>query len=137
MSYLPKDKEKTKEMTERQTALLNNLPACNYDPVKAAELAGYSDPHSAVKRMRKELITYAENMLATAAPQAVFGIIQSLTSDKPIPQANIKLKAAESILDRTGLGKKETLDVNHKVNGGVFLLPEKKPVILEGEYEDV
>ena len=51
-----------------------------------------------------------------------------LTTNKPIPQANVKVQAAQTILDRVGLGKKERLDVNHNVQGGIFILPEKETI---------
>ena len=51
-----------------------------------------------------------------------------MESNKPIVQANNKLAAAQTLLDR--------VDVNHNVNtGGIFLMPDKKPI--EGEYEEV
>ena len=54
-----------------------------------------------------------------------------MTSDDAIPQANTKLQAAQTILDRVGVSKKERLDVNHNVNGGIFVLPEKQPIEAE------
>ena len=137
MDYTVKEKKKKQNLPEKRKALLELLPECNHNPIEAARKAGYVDPYQAVREARKELIQYAENLLASAAPQAVMGLIETLTSDKPIPQANTRLKAAESILDRTGLGKKETLDVNHKAAGGVFIIPEKRPVAIEGEFEEV
>ena len=61
-----------------------------------------------------------------------------LESDKPLPQANVKVQAAQTILDRVGLGKKERLDVNHNVQGGIFILPEKETInVEEGDYEEL
>lgn len=137
MDYTKQDNLPSERTTEKRERMLELLPEHNYNPIEAAKAAGYADPYSAVKGARKQLIEVAENMLATAAPQAVFKMIEALTSDKPIPQGNIRLKAAESILDRTGLGKKETVDVNHKTTGGVFLFPDKKPIVIEGEVTDV
>ena len=56
-----------------------------------------------------------------------------MTSDDAIPQVNTKLQAAQTILDRVGVSKKERLDINHNVNGGIFVLPEKKPIEVEAE----
>ena len=62
-----------------------------------------------------------------------------MESDKPIPQANNKLTAAQSLLDRVGVSKTETLDINHQVSGGIFLMPDKAPIEVEAEeveYEE-
>jgi predicted aspartyl protease len=53
-----------------------------------------------------------------------------MDSDAPIPQANIRLQAAQTILDRIGLGKTERMDVNHKVEGGLFILPAKEEIVI-------
>jgi len=54
-----------------------------------------------------------------------------MDSEKPIPQANMRLQAAQTILDRIGLGKSDRLDVSHKVEGGIFVLPAKEEVIID------
>ena len=57
-----------------------------------------------------------------------------------MPQANIKLQAAQTILDRVGLGKKERLDVTHNISGGIFILPEKQTIDItseNGDYEEL
>ena len=43
----------------------------------------------------------------------------------------------QTILDRVGVVKKERVEVDHKTNGGVFILPAKKEVnVIEGEYTE-
>ena len=71
--------------------------------------------------------------MAHSAPKAAMKLVHVLDSDQPLPQANIKLQAAQTILDRVGLAKADRLDVNHKVEGGIFLLPAKEEVIIEHE----
>ena len=84
------------------------------------------------------MIDLASHVLARSAPQAAFKLLDVLNSDKPISQANNKLQAAQTILDRVGLGKSDRVQVDHNVSGGIFILPEKE--ILDGEiaeYEDI
>ena len=69
--------------------------------------------------------------MAQSAPKAAMKLVQVMDSDSPTPQANIKLQAAQTILDRIGLGKADKLDVSHKVEGGIFLLPAKEEVIID------
>ena len=62
-----------------------------------------------------------------------------MESKRPIIQANNKLAAGQTLLDRVGVGKVDRVDVNHNFNsGGIFLMPDKKPLDLEeGDYEDI
>jgi hypothetical protein len=93
-----------------------------------------------LKSLKQEVVDLASDVLAKEAPSAAFKLVEVLESDKPLPQANVKLQAAQTILDRVGLGKKERLDVNHNVQGGIFILPEKQTIDItaeEAEYEDI
>ena len=121
-----------KELTEKQKNFLGHLIDVGGDPKKAAELAGYSVNHWQVtKSLKNEIIDLASNILAESAPQAALKLTEVMNSDQPVPQANIRLQAAQTILDRIGLGKSDRLDVNHTVQGGVFILPAKEEVIIE------
>ena len=103
----------------------------------SAELAGYSGNHyQVIKSLRHEIVDLASDVLAKEAPSAAFKIVEVLESNKPLPQANVKLQAAQTILDRVGLGKKERLDVNHNVQGGIFILPEKETIDIT-DYEEL
>ena len=73
----------------------------------------------------------ASNILAQSAPKAAMKLVDVMESDTPVPQANIRLQAAQTILDRIGLGKTDRLDVNHKSSGGIFVLPAKEEVIID------
>ena len=116
-----------KELTVKQKDFLDYLVETGGDPKKAAELAGYAaNGHwQVVKALKTEIIELASNILAQSAPQAAMKLVEVMHSDQPIPQANMRLQAAQTILDRTGLGKQERLDVNNIMNGGLFILPAK------------
>ena len=61
-----------------------------------------------------------------------------MDSDTAMPQANVKLQAAQTILDRVGVAKTERLDINQNVTGGIFILPEKQLIdIGQEDYEDI
>ena len=77
-------------------------------------------------------------MLARSAPKAAFKLVEMIDSNKPIPQASQKLHAAQTILDRVGVAKTDSVQVDHNVQGGIFILPEKHSVVIEDtEYTDV
>jgi glycerate-2-kinase len=131
--------KKDRNLTEKQEAFLNHLVETGGDFKKSAELAGYSGNHYQVLRtLREEVVDLASDVLAREAPTAAFKIIEVMKSDKPVPQANNKLQAAQTILDRVGVSKTDRIDVTHTAAGGIFILPEKKAIdIADVDYEDI
>ena len=128
-NYLTENK-KDRTLTEKQESFLSHLVETQGDFKKSAELAGYYGNHYQVlQSLKEEVVDLASNVLAREAPLAAFKIIEVMRSDKPIPQANYKLQAAQTILDRVGLGKSDRLDVTHNVQGGLFILPAKETVV--------
>ena len=77
------------------------------------------------------MIQLASDVLARSAPQAAFKLVEIMNSDRPLPQVGNKLQAAQTILDRVGVAKRDRLDVTHKAAGGIFILPEKQPIEAE------
>ena len=138
-NYLAETKDRN--LTEKQEAFLGHLVDTGGDFKKSAELAGYSGNHYQVlKSLKEEVVDLAQNVLAREAPKAAFKLVEVMTSEDSIPQANVKVQAAQTILDRVGLGKHDRVDVNHNVNGGIFILPEKETINLraeDGDYEDI
>ena len=130
-----------RNLTDKQQSFLNNLIETKGDLKLSAELAGYSGNHYQVlQSLKEEVVDLAQNVLAREAPKAAFKLVEVMTSEDSIPQANVKLQAAQTILDRVGLGKHDRVDVNHNVNGGIFILPEKETINLraeDGDYEDI
>tara|TARA_X000001382_G_scaffold11401_1_gene7707 strand:- start:715 stop:1128 length:414 start_codon:yes stop_codon:yes gene_type:complete len=136
MNYLA-EKSKKKELTEMQQIFLDNVVTTGGDLKKAAELAGYKGNHyQVIKSLKDELVDMAQNLLAHNAPKAAMKLVEVMDSDRPVPQASSKLQAAQTILDRVGVAKTERLNIDHNVSGGLFILPQKETVIVEGEYEE-
>ena len=127
-----------KTLTVKQQTLLNSLDECNGDITKAAIKAGYSPSSipNTIKSLKTEIIDYAETILAQSAPKAAIKLTSIMDTSAPIPQASIKLQAAQTILDRVGLGKTDRLDINVSSPTGLFILPAKKETIIEGEYAE-
>ena len=126
-----------KELTIKQQSFLDNLVDTGGDLKKDAELSGYAENGhwQVAKALRHEIIELASGILAQSAPKAAMKLVDIMDSEAPIPQANDRMQAAQTILDRTGLGKKDTLDVNHKVEGGLFILPAKEEIIIDAKSE--
>ena len=141
--YLPRNTQKQgeREYTERQLSFLANLLKTGGDPKQAAELAGYSEGSypQVIKALKQEMIDLASDVLAQSAPKAAFKLVEVMEAEHSIPQSNVKIQAAQTILDRIGLGKAERIDVNHKVDdsnqGSLFILHAKTPVTVDdAEY---
>jgi len=133
-TYL-QEKPHNKTLTEKQQKFLDCLITTNGNPKEAAELAGYSggNHYQVVAALKDEIIDLATNVLANSAPEAAFKLVDIMNTNRPIPQIQNKLQAAQTILDRVGVVKKERIDVNHNASmGGVFILPAK-----EKEVKDV
>ena len=133
MSNLPTSK---RNLTEKQQAFLSNIVETKGDLKLAAELAGYSGNHyQIIRSLKQEIVDLASDVLAREAPAAAFKLIDLMSTEHSVPQANIKVQAAQTILDRVGVTKKERLDVNHNVTGGIFILPEKQTI--DVDFEDI
>jgi len=135
MSNLPIERK----LTEKQQSFLDNIIETEGDLKLSAELAGYSGNHyQVIQSLREEIVELASNVLAREAPSAAFKLIEVMKSNVGLPQANVELQAAQTILDRVGLGKQERMQVDHNVSGGIFILPEKQIInVTEGEYENI
>ncbi len=137
-TYLQETNKTTKTLTDKQQKFLDCLIENNGNAKLAAKEAGYSGNHyQVVKSLKNEIIDLATDILANSAPQAALKMVDIMNTDMPIPQVANKLQAAQTILDRVGVVKKERVEVDHKTNGGVFILPAKKEVnVIEGEYTE-
>ena len=128
-----------KELTTKQQSFIDSLLTCNGDTRLAGEMAGYAPTsiNSVVKSLKTEILDLATNILAQSAPKAALKLVHIMDSAEPIPQANMRIQAAQTILDRVGLGKTERLDVTVNTAGGLFILPAKQETVIEGTYEEI
>ena len=119
--------EEFKQYTDKQLLFLDALMGEAKGNIrKAMDVAGYAKTtkiSEVVRSLNKEIIRAAEEMLAMNAPKAAFGIIDVLDDPSSMGARN-SIAAAREILDRTGLVKKEQIEVTNK-GGGMFILPPK------------
>ena len=135
-TYLQENK-RSKTLTEKQQKFLDCLIDTNGNPKEAAKLAGYTGNHyQVVRALKDEIIDLSTDVLSHSAPEAAFKLVDIMQTDRPIPQISNKLQAAQSILDRVGVPKKERLEVNHNNTGGVFILPAKNIIDAEVINDD-
>ena len=137
-SFLPSLDNKRKLTEQQQTFLSTLATSAKGDINKALNIAGYKETsyYNVINSLKEEIVDVATKILAKSAPQASQKLVEILNSVEPIPQVNAKLQAAQTLLDRVGVSKRDKLDVTHTATSGIFLLPEKKTLI-DGEAEEV
>ena len=137
-SFLPALDNKRKLTEQQQTFLSTLATSAKGDINKALDIAGYKETsyYNVINSLKEEIVDVATKILAKSAPQASQKLVEILNSDDPIPQVNAKLQAAQTLLDRVGVSKRDKLDVMHTASGGIFLIPEKGKLI-DGKAEEV
>jgi hypothetical protein len=127
-----------KQLTEKQIAFLEALTGEARGDIRAAmRAAGYSDAtkvHEVVNPLRDEIVERASMMLAMNAPRATFSMIDVLHDPSAMGARNA-VAAAREILDRSGLVKKEQVEVKGP-EGGIFILPPKQTEPVEHEQDN-
>ena len=117
----------TKTLTPKQEDFLVALLGEARGNIRAAmDMAGYSKSTKTtevVGPLKEEITERAGLMLVINAPQAAFGIIDVLDDPSALGARNA-ISAAREVLDRTGLVKKEQVEVSGNA-GGIFILPPK------------
>jgi hypothetical protein len=117
----------TKELTDKQAAFLEALLGEARGNIRLAmDMAGYSKSTKTtevVAPLKEEITERAGMMLAMNAPKAAFGIVDVLDDPSAMGARN-SISAAREVLDRSGLVKKEQVEVSGNA-GGIFILPPK------------
>ena len=117
----------TKELTDKQAAFLEALLGKARGNIRLAmDMAGYSKTTATsevVGPLKEQIIDRASMMLALNAPKAAFGIFDVLDDPSALGARNT-IAAAREVLDRSGLAKKEQVEVTANA-GGMFILPPK------------
>jgi hypothetical protein len=131
-----------RKLTDKQERFLDELLSNGGHVKNAVAAAGYKEQSRSwlTRSLRDEIIERTRNMLATNSVKAANRIIEGLDADGTVPlnQMDMRLKTAESVLDRVGLGKKQQLEVEGQVMHGIVMLPSKdkpKEIIIEQEAE--
>jgi phage terminase small subunit len=133
MNLLPQTQKK-KELTVQQEQFLELLFENGGNVRQAAELAGYSSGSIAwlKERLADEIVERTKTMLASQSLQAANKLANLVTAVDIERGDDLRLRAAESILNRVGIAKQETMNHNVQAIHGVVLLPPKKETIIEG-----
>jgi len=124
----------SREISPQQENFLTNLFENGGNVTDAALTAGYSKGSVTWLRtsLADEIINRTKNILSMNAFKAATRLVSTI--DNPVPERgdDLRFRAAESLLNRVGLGKQETTNVNVQAVHGIVLLPPKKEVVIDG-----
>ena len=93
----------------------------------AAEAAGISSDtgYAYAKKLKEVIINRARDALTIGTLKATRVMLDSMDADASTEKGELRLKAAESIMDRTGLTKHTSVEVSIENENGIFILPAK------------
>mgnify|MGYP003150605321 FL=1 len=140
MTSLTVQPQQKRKLTEKQQLFLDEL-LHNGGHVRNALLsAGYKEQSRSwlTRSLRNEIIERTRSLLATSSVKAANRIIEGLDADGTVPlnQMDMRLKTAEAVLDRVGLGKKQQVEMEGHVMHGIVMLPSKdkpKEIVIDQE----
>jgi hypothetical protein len=117
-----------RELTEKQNLFLEALMSeeCRGNLRAAMNAAGYAKEtsiSSVVASLKDEINDKASMTLAMNAPKAAWSMVDVLNDPSAMGARNT-VAAAREVLDRTGLIKKEQVEVKN-TGGAMFILPPK------------
>ena len=131
-NLLPQTKN-SREISPQQEQFLTNLFENGGNVTDAALSAGYSKGSVTWLKnsLADEIINRTKNVLSMHAFKAATRLVSTI--DNPVPERgdDLRFRAAESLLNRVGLGKQETTNVNVQAVHGIVLLPPKKEVVID------
>lgn len=117
-----------KTLSEQQQKFLDAMAGeAKGNVTRAKAIAGYSPNYAnyhILKPLKEELLELAQDILTQNAPLAALSLAGVLDGESGL-QARDKIAAAEKILDRVGIVKKEKIEVE-ATGASLFILPPKR-----------
>lgn len=118
-----------KELTDTQTLFLEFLEK----GMKIKDIAAQMDismsyAYEMSSNLKEVIHERTRDRLALAGLHAANTVVDLISSDGSTEKGELRLKAAESVLDRTGVTKHTNVDVQVEAENGIFILPGKSIV---------
>jgi len=119
--------KKERELTDQQQQFLSLLFENGGNVTAAALDAGYSRGSVGWLKntLAEEIVERTKSLLATNALRAATRLVNTIDNAIPERGDELRFRAAESLLNRVGLAKQETINHNVQAIHGVVLLPPK------------
>ena len=113
------------ELNEQEALFVELLFENEGNIKKAAEQAGFHPQYGYKLRNRlaKAITEASEQYLAVNSMKAAIKLVDSI--DDPMPHP-VNVSAAQAVLDRVGIIKKDPRDTQPIIKANIFILPEKR-----------
>ena len=85
-------------------------------------------------RNRDKIVDMVKTELASLSYKAVKTVSAAMDDDGTIPKGELRLKGATEILDRIGVSKAVTTELEVKLETPIILLPAKDKVTVDPKY---
>lgn len=125
-------------LTEQKELFLAHLSETG-SVVAASEACGFSAKYGyqLQRELAEVIVERAREKLAGSALKAVNTAVEMMDADSGTEQAQVRLAAAEKVMDRVGLTKHTSVEVKVESQNGLFILPAKATVDPESDSNDV
>ena len=131
--------DKKRTLTEKQILFLEYLfdEECRGNVGKALRKAGYEgmSPNQIISSLHEEITDLANKKIAAESGQAVFAMLDALSSPNALGTAN-KIKAATEVLNRAGVQKKTEENTIKIPESGIVILPAKVHLEVDAPVSD-
>lgn len=99
------------------------------DVYAAAEAAGFNRTYGPrlFHKLKDRIIPLMEDRMAMMQMKAINVMVDSMGDGALNPKQEIRMRAAQDVMDRGGLTKKQSLDVTGSELPAVMILPMKNP----------
>jgi hypothetical protein len=116
------------EITAQHELFMEHYLDCG-DVGEAAELAGFDRSYGRklFHKLKDRIVPMMEEEVVMMQVKAVAVLKDSMGAGAEKHKQEIRLRAADSVLDRGGITKKQSLDVSGSELPAVMILPAKNP----------
>lgn len=88
----------------------------------------YDHTYSMYVKLKGVILDRARDNLSMASLKAVGTAVSLMDADASTEKGELRLAAAEKVLDRVGLTKHTSVEVKVESDNGLFILPAKTPI---------
>lgn len=119
---------KLTEQEELFLAYIENNP--NIAAVAREMDIAYPQAYQMYSKLKDVILDRARATLTLGAVKAVNTTLEMLDADASTEKGELRLAAAEKVLDRIGITKHTNVEVRVESENGLFILPAKTPLTL-------
>jgi len=97
----------------------------------------YSSIRKYKDKLKDEVLERARDRLTFAAVKAANTVVELLDANANTEKGELRMKAAEQVMDRVGITRHTSVEVQVESENGLFILPAKAVVPTEQDETDI